>query len=132
MPLVTILRPILESQMNRKWMLVICAAAWQFGLSANAVTFEILGKADRPSGEKSVLVSDDGATVLSAKVGGNQFGAFTWRYPDGIITQVSRESNWYPWGISGDGTKIVGYQYPSNIAILDASYDGSVQAGGIN
>jgi uncharacterized membrane protein len=95
---------------------------------ARAVTFEVLGTVDYAPGEKSILVSDDGATVLSARTGAGSQRAFVWRLSQGIVTYYERD-NYSPRGLSGDGKLIVGYHYSSLSGARDASYDGTVVVG---
>lgn len=103
-----------------------------FGISSHlsAASFEVLSQMDEAYGERSVLVSDDGSTVLSVHAGAGQFGAFLWRESQGIV------STWPQYGVggpvpttlSGNGQVIINY-YGSTMGAFDASYDGSVQVG---
>ena len=94
----------------------------------SAATFEVLFPVDRAGGEKSVLVSDDGSTVLSTPAGGGEHDSYLWKKSQGIVAT-------YPWwptrttGMSGDGKTILTETYPDPVFWEDASYDGSVRVG---
>ena len=79
-----------------------------------AQQFEVLSRIERTYGDKTVCISDDGATVLIVKSLSNGFNAQ---------------------GMSGDGKHFVGYNYHSSSNIssglfaYDVSFDGSVVVG---
>ena len=97
--------------------------------SLSAATFEVLFPVDYAYGEKSVLVSDDGSTVLSTRAGAGQHNMYLWTESQGVVQTYPRAGGSDPSAISGDGQTIVTYTYPSLLGIYDASYDGSTQVG---
>jgi hypothetical protein len=100
-----------------------------------AAEFDLLGYTSRPYGEKSVIVPDDGSTVLAARAGVNLRDGFLWTVSSGITTRFPRTdiASW-PLGMSRDGQKLVGaeggtpYNAPATYT-YDASADGSIVVG---
>jgi uncharacterized membrane protein len=95
----------------------------------SGATFEILFPYNGPLGQKNVDVSDDGSIVLGSNRGVSH-EAYIWELGKGVTHKYIVFDDVYRTGMSGDGQTILSSTYPSTLVFEDASFDGSVLAGG--
>jgi probable HAF family extracellular repeat protein len=117
--------------MKEKLILVAAIVAILFAAPETyAITLQILGPMSTAYGDKAVLVSDDGNTVLATVPGNTERDDFLWTVSGGITQIYSRHGDFRPTTLSSDGQSVFGHSstYGGSSIVIDTSSDGQIAA----